>query len=106
MNAENGSNKLLHLGVMARYGTVDNGQLTMRSRPEAFPAPYFVDTGKIAADHTRMIGWEAYFRPGSWLFGSEYWYSFVASPSTDNPMIQGGDLVQSWLVTGETRPYN
>jgi phosphate-selective porin OprO/OprP len=106
MNAEGGSNKLLHLGVMARYGNVDNDQLTLRSRPEAFAAPYFVDTGKLSAGHTRMIGWEAYYRPGSWMFGSEYWFTSVASPAAGNPLLHGGDLVQTWLATGEIRPYN
>ncbi len=97
---------LLHLGVMARYGKVKDGQLQMKSKPEAFPAPNFVDTSKIAADHTRMLGGEAYWRPGPWMFGTEYWLSDVASPSTGNPLIHGGDIVATWLVTGETRAYN
>jgi phosphate-selective porin OprO/OprP len=103
---EGGRQDLLHLGVMARYGEVDNDQLTLRSRPEAFQAPYFVDTGKMATGHTRMIGGEAYYRPGSWMFGSEYWVVSVAAPSLGNPLMHGGDLVQTWIATGEVRPYN
>src|SRR5262245_12451308 len=45
---------LLHLGLNARYGEADGGNLQLRSRPEAFLAPYFVDTGKFPAHHTRM----------------------------------------------------
>src|SRR5262249_4512703 len=101
-----GEQNLLHLGVMGRYGKTEGGQITMRSRPESFPSPYFVDTGKIAADHTRMAGGEIYYRPGPWLFGSEYWVESVASPSTNNPFFQGGDVVATWLVTGEVRDYN
>ena len=103
---EGGGKDLLHLGVMARYGEVDNDFLTMRSRPEAFAAPYFVDTGKLATGHTRMVGGEAYYRPGNWMFGSEYWLTSVAAPALDNPVMHGGDLVQTWVITGETRPYN
>ena len=98
--------KLLHLGVNGRYGNVDDGDLQVRSRPEAFPATYFIDTGKFPAHHTRMAGWEAYYRPGSWLFGTEYWMQDVASPETDDPLFHGGDVVATWLITGETRGYN
>jgi phosphate-selective porin OprO/OprP len=40
------------------------------------------------------------------LFGSEYYFMHVNSPSTGNPMFHGGDFVATWLITGETRPYN
>ena len=97
---------LLHLGANFRYGTPENDQLQIRSRPEAFPAPYFVDTGKFAATATRMAGYEAYYRVGPWLLGSEYWFQLVSSPSTGNPVFRGGDIVTTWILTGETRPYN
>jgi phosphate-selective porin OprO/OprP len=98
--------RLLHLGVNARYGKVDDGELQVRSRPEAFPAPYFIDTGDFKADHTRMAGVEAYYRPGPWLFGTEYWFQDVSSAATKEPVFQGGDIVATWLITGETRAYN
>ena len=98
--------KLLHLGVNMRYGSVDDGELQVRSRPEAFPAPYFVDTGKFPADHTRMAGYEAYYRTGSWLVGSEYWLQDLSSAQTNYPVFHGGDIVATWLITGETRAYN
>jgi phosphate-selective porin OprO/OprP len=94
------------MGVEGRYGKVTDGQITFRSRPEAFPAPYFIDTGKIPVQHTRMVGGEAYYRPKNWLFGTEYWFVDASSPETGNPLFQGGDVMASWLVTGETRPYN
>ena len=98
--------KLFHLGANLRYGKPKNGQLQLRSRPEAFPAPYFVDTGKFAANSSRMAGYEVYYRQGPWLFGSEYWWINVSSPSTGNPVFHGGDVVATWIVTGETRTYN
>ena len=30
----------------------------------------------------------------------------VDSPETGNPFFQGGQVVMSWLATGEIRPYN
>jgi phosphate-selective porin OprO/OprP len=97
---------VLHLGVNLRNGSPEQGQLQFRSRPEAFPAPYFVDTGKFAATNTKMAGYETYYRKGPLLLGSEYWWVGVTSPSTHNPTIHGGDFVATWCITGETRAYN
>jgi len=97
---------LLHLGVMARYGTPEDHKLQSRSRPEAFPAPYFVDTSKFDAVATRMGGYEFYYRKGSLLFASEYWFNSVNSQSQSHPLFHGGDVAVIWAITGETRVYN
>lgn len=97
---------LIHLGVNLRYGIPVDHQLQLKSRPEAFPAPNFVDTGKFAADSTHMEGYEAYYRQGSLLFGSEYWWENIKSPSTGNPTVNGGQVMAAWTLTGEVRPYN
>lgn len=98
--------EVLHLGINLRYGKPKDGMLQLRSRPEASPAPFFVDTGSFAAHSTSMIGYEAYYRPDNWLFGSEYWFVHTNSPSTGNPVFRGGDAAVSWIVTGESRTYN
>lgn len=97
---------LLHIGFNGRSGAVDEDVLQIRSRPEAFPASYFVDTGKFPATFTRMAGGEVYYRTGPWLFGSEYWAQDVNSPERGDPLFHGGDVVATWLITGETRAYN
>lgn len=97
---------LLHIGLNARYGTVNNGTLQLRSRPEVNISPYFVDTGKFPADHTSMLGWEAYYQNGPLLLGTEYFFQKVSSPDAGNPLFHGGDLVATWLITGERRAYN
>jgi phosphate-selective porin OprO/OprP len=98
--------KLLHLGVNLRWGKPEDNKIRFRSRPEAFPAPYFVDTGSFQSDSTRMAGYEVYYRPGPWLFGSEYWWVNVSSREKNDPVFHGGDFVVTYLITGETRPYN
>lgn len=97
---------LLHIGVNGRYGKPDEGELRLRARPEAFPAPYFVDTEKFPADHSTTASVEAYYRPGPLLIGSEYFVQKVAAPEAGDPLFHGGDIVVSWLATGETRAYN
>ena len=97
---------LLHIGLNLRYGKPAENKLQLRSRPEASPAPYFVDTGKFSATSTFMTGPEVYYRRRNWLFGSEYWIQKVDSPSTHNPFFSGGDIAATWTITGETRTYN
>jgi phosphate-selective porin OprO/OprP len=97
---------LLHLGVSGRYGQPNEGELKLRSRPEAFPAEYFVDTGTFACEATRMLAFEAYYRPGPLLVGTEYFVQWADAPEAGDPVFHGGDVVVSWLLTGETRRYN
>jgi phosphate-selective porin OprO/OprP len=96
----------LHLGMSLRYGKPDDGLLRLRSRPENFIAPYFVDTEQFPADNTKMVGVEAYYRPGPLLVGTEYFVQKVKAPDSGDPTFHGGDVVVSWLATGETRAYN
>src|SRR6266481_3928707 len=98
--------EILHLGVDFLYGTSEGNKLRLRSRPEAFPAPYFIDTGTFTASASRMLGYEAYYRRKSLLFGSEYWFDSVTSNSGGNPVFRGGEVVATWIVTGESRAYN
>jgi phosphate-selective porin OprO/OprP len=97
---------LLHIGLNGRTGKANNSELQLRSRPESFTAPYFIDTGKFPAQSASEAGLEAFYRPGPWLFGVEYYLEAVNSPQTGDPTFHGGDTFISWLITGETRSYN
>ena len=98
--------RLLHVGVNGRFGKPDDGVLQLRSRPESFLAPYFVDTEKFPANNTKMTGVEAYYRPGPLLVGGEYFVQKVDAPDSGDPLFHGGDVAVTWLATGETRTYN
>jgi phosphate-selective porin OprO/OprP len=100
------SGTLLHLGMNFRTGAVNNDTFQLRSKPEAFPAPYFIDTGKFPAEHASAFGPEVYFRPGRVLVGGEYYWQKVQSSQTGNPWFHGGEMVVTWLTTGETRSFN
>ncbi|HEU4647670.1 MAG TPA: porin [Gemmatimonadales bacterium] len=97
---------LLHIGVSFQLGQPNNGFLQLRSRPEDSKAPYFLDTGKFPATWANLVGVEVYYRPGPWLFGTEYYVEKANSVEAQNPLFHGGDVVATWLVTGETRSYN
>jgi phosphate-selective porin OprO/OprP len=98
--------KLLEIGVAVRYGKPLNDSIQFRSRPESWPAPYFIDTGKIPATSTTITQFETYYRPGSLVLGTEYFFVNVKSPQKGNPFFNGGEALVAWLPTGEIRPYN
>ena len=97
---------LLHIGFNFRTGQPNEDSLRLRSKPESFTAPYFVDTGTFPATSVHHEGVEVYYRPGRLLFGAEYSFQHVNSPETGNPSFHGGEFVFAWLTTGETRSYN
>jgi phosphate-selective porin OprO and OprP len=97
---------VMHIGASYRYGVVENGEMRVRSRPEANPAPYFVDSEKFRTHHSNQLGWEVYFSTGSWMFGSEYYFHQFSSTEKENPVFHGGDAVASFIITGEARPYS
>jgi phosphate-selective porin OprO/OprP len=97
---------LLHAGMNFRIGQPNNDSLQLRSKPEAFPAPYFIDTKKFPARSALAFGPELYYRTGRVLLGSEYYWQRVDSPETGNPWFHGGEAAVQWLTTGETRSYN
>ena len=100
------NNNLLHLAVSYRYGEPEGGSIRVRSRPEAITAPYFIDTEIFPAHHSNQFGGEIYFSSGPLMLGTEYYLHQFSSPQTDNPLFQGGEVVASYIITGESRPYS
>ena len=98
--------RLLHIALNGRTGKANDGAFRLRSRPENNIAPYFIDTGKFPANSASTGGVEAYYRPGPWLFGTEYNVQQVDAPESGDPVFHGGDVFVAWLITGETRSYN
>jgi phosphate-selective porin len=91
---------------MGRDVEPDGDKFRARSKPEAYLADYFVDTGQFDSDHARTLGFEAYYRDGSWLIGGEYGWQWMDAPVAGDPMFHGGNISVAWLATGETRGYN
>jgi len=98
---------LLHLALEYRSGASNDGFLRYRSKPESFLAQsYVIDTGEFPAEHANTIGIEAYYRPGPLMFGMEYFFNQVQSEEANDPFFHGGEIFVSYLLTGETKPYN
>jgi phosphate-selective porin OprO/OprP len=98
--------KVLHVAVMSRRATPDEGKIRFKSKPGSWLAPNFLDTGTLTSDQANTFGLEANYRSGSWLFASEYDWQTAELAGGGKPMFHGGDISATWLITGETRPYN
>lgn len=98
--------KLLHVGISYRYGEPAEQEIRVRSRPEANPAPYFVDTGNFSSKYANQWGGEVYFSSGPLMVGSEIYSHTFATGEGSNSRFIGGEVVISYIFTGESRPYN
>jgi phosphate-selective porin OprO/OprP len=98
--------KLLHLGINVRHGEPEDQQIRLRSRPEANPAPHFIDTESFPSKRSTSYGYEAYYTSGPLMLGSEYYIHNYKSPANGNPRFHGGEVVLSYILTGESRPYS
>jgi phosphate-selective porin OprO and OprP len=103
-----GTNRgVLHLALEGRFAGSNDGFLQYRSKPEVFQAQsYAIDTGKFAAESAVTIGVETYYRPGPFTIGMEYFFNQVQSDEENDPFFHGGEVMLSYILTGETKPYN
>jgi phosphate-selective porin OprO/OprP len=77
-----------------------------KSRPESFSAPFVIDTGAFAVDHTETIVAEGYYQRGPLFLGGEYFLNRNAAPQSADPSFHGGEIMVTWLTGGQRRPYN
>jgi phosphate-selective porin len=80
--------------------------LRFRGRPESNISSYFVDSGDLAADHAREIGFESLVGNGPFFVTSEYVHAWVDATETRNSAFWGTYVTASYVLTGEHRPYD
>lgn len=98
--------RFLHVGVSGRYAGADNNTMRYQGRPESNVADNYVDTGALPGDHAWHLGLEALWNEGPVSLLTEYIHAWVASPAMENPEFYGYYITGSWILTGETRPYD
>lgn len=101
-----GDKRFLHLGMSGRYVGADNDVLRYRGRPETNVGDYYVDTGDLRASHARHLGLEMLWNEGTFSVLAEHNRAWVSSSASGDPQFSGYYVTASWIVTGETRPYD
>lgn len=102
---EEDGRSLLHMG--ASYGLrLPDDPVRFKQRPEAYFMPNFTDTKDIGADSVHRLGFEAAWVKGPFSVQGEYQAAGCAAPSAGNPWLQGLYAQASYLLTGESRPYD
>jgi len=97
----------VHLGIGFRYAGDDgDGMMQFRDRPESATADYYVDTGKIKAEHSINTSLEGLWTRGAFSLLSEYARARVDSPTTGDPTFWGAYVTVAYVLTGEHRPYD
>lgn len=96
----------LHLGISGRYAGADNNTMRYKGRPESNVSDNYVDTGNLTGDHAWHVGLEALWNEGPFSVLAEYNRAWVNSTASGDPEFSGYYLTGSWILTGETRPYD
>jgi len=98
--------RFLHLGMSASRLGATNGVLRYRGRPETNVGDYYVDTGDLSASHARHLGLEALWNEGPFSVLAEHVRAQVNTSASGNADLYGYYVTASWILTGETRPYD
>ncbi|MCP4261869.1 MAG: hypothetical protein GY774_30860 [Planctomycetes bacterium] len=98
--------RFLHLGLSGRYVDAYKNTLRYKGRPESNVTDYYVDTGDLPADHAWHLGLEALWNKGPFSVLAEYNRAYVDSSESGNREFSGYYITGSWVLTGETRPYD
>jgi phosphate-selective porin OprO/OprP len=95
----------MHVAFNYQYGKPDDGQFSIKSRPESSPTPFLLTTGSFATDRANHVGYEIYYSNKRFMVGSEGMVHNFISKEGEDHHFYGGDAVLSYFLTNTSRPY-
>jgi phosphate-selective porin OprO/OprP len=97
---------LFHLGGAYVFTSDGDGWVRFRTRPEAYEAPCFLDTGSLPVDSLHRGSVEAAVVVGSWSLQGEL-FAVQTQSVGGHPdyNFHGAYAYVSYFLTGEHRPY-
>jgi len=98
-------NEFLHVGMAYRHAAAD-GTIRYSGRAETNVGDVAIDTGKFAAQSSDGFAGEALLNVGPVSFLGEYILNRTNSREFRDPVFHGWYVTGSWILTGETRPYD
>lgn len=102
---EPGAQKWMHLGIGGQFLYSSENSVQYRTRPESYFSPRLVDTGELDAQDATTAGLECALVNGPWCLQAELLGASV-SRKDDTLDFWGGYVAGSWMMTGESHPYN
>lgn len=100
---------LIHFGIGVERRDLDKGvDWRVRTRPEIGLATNSLVNTRVLSDvdaYTNVNG-EAAFMHGPFLVQGQYIRRFTDAPLLDDPNFDGGYIMASWILTGESRRYS
>jgi len=100
-----GGRRLVHLGLSATLRSSSDDTVQFSVRPEARFAPFFADTGPIAADASTVTALELAGVFGPTWVQAEWFRGVVESTVDGNLEFDGAYVEVGWFLTGEHRFY-
>jgi phosphate-selective porin OprO/OprP len=98
--------RYVHVGIDYRYLGAANHMLQFSGKPESNVADNFVNTGKFLANYANELNYELVATAKSFSLYSEYARAWANAPAALNPEFFGYYVLGSWVITGESRPYD
>jgi len=98
-------NSWIHIGMNFRYSKPVDDSITIQSKPESNPAPYFISTTILDCNQATGFGPELYYYKGPLMIGSETFIYNYKSVEAGNPTFWGANLLITYNLTGEPYPY-
>jgi phosphate-selective porin OprO and OprP len=96
----------VHVGVDYRYLGAANHTLQFSGKPESDVADNYVNTGKFPANYANELDYEFVGTVKSFSLYGEYARAWVNAPASLNPEFFGYYILGSWVISGESRPYD
>ena len=111
LDGDEGSDPLLHLGVVLSHRQPTADAVRLRGRAGVRLAPRQVDTGWLPADGMRLAGAEFVLaRSSYWLQGevlaAQVDLLGVGSPDGRSTRFEAQYVEAGWFLTGERKPYS
>jgi phosphate-selective porin OprO/OprP len=100
------ANRFLHVGLAGRLVGPTNDKIRYQGRPESNVATNFINTGDIPSENATHGGLELLWNSGPFSLTGEYMSAWVNASASGDPQFTGGYVTASYVLTGETRPYD
>jgi phosphate-selective porin len=97
--------QFMHAAVAVRYVEADNGTLRLRGKNESNISSNYVDTKTFSGEHQWNIGIEQLWSLENFSVLMEYIHNWSKTP-TGSEQFNGYYITSSYIISGETRPYD